>query len=81
MINQCQYCKAPCEDSYTCTECNDGWPTESCRCENNGDYCEACETFIEFRQMCVRLGRTPKASENPYINERYREELLREEND
>lgn len=79
--NHCQYCRQPSGDSYTCRECFEGWPHEYCRCENNGDYCPACEAFIEYRRQRVRLGRKPKASENPFINERYRQELLDEEAD
>ena len=78
-MNLCQYCRAPVEGSYTCKECNDGWPYEDCTCENNGGGCAACEAWIEYRRMKVALGRNPKASENPFINERYREELRTEE--
>lgn len=82
MINEsqkCQYCKGPSSDSYTCEVCDKGWPRESCSCENNGDYCVACESWIEYRRMSVQLGRKPKASENPFINEIYRDQLRYEE--
>ncbi len=50
----CQYCGAPSGESYTCATCTNGWPYEYCRCENNGDYCEACEKFIESRRAEVQ---------------------------
>lgn len=55
----CQYCKGPSFGGYTCEVCFTGWPREECRCENNGDYCEACAAWIEARQEAqFAMGRT-----------------------
>lgn len=47
---KCQYCKAPSPGSFICKDCLAGWPWDACRCENNGDLCEACEEWIEMRR-------------------------------
>ena len=49
----CQYCGQPTVNTYTCQACRDGWPVNDCRCENNGDYCEACQAWIEYRREAV----------------------------
>lgn len=46
---KCQYCNGPSPGSYTCEICRRDWPHNSCRCENNGDYCDVCLAFIEYR--------------------------------
>jgi hypothetical protein len=50
---KCQYCGGPSPNSYTCMECTLGWPRDKCKCENNGDYCDACFAWIEQRREVV----------------------------
>ena len=47
---KCQYCGGPSERGYTCEACEKGWPYDKCKCENNGDFCESCEAYIEARR-------------------------------
>lgn len=49
-MKNCQYCGEPSGNSYTCDACSAGWPNSNCRCENNGDYCPACEAWISYRK-------------------------------
>ena len=46
----CQYCKAETINSHTCKECNETFPWQKCRCENNGDACESCALWMECRK-------------------------------
>lgn len=65
----CPFCSS--ETVYLETEAEYNGLIESLRLRH--------EVELEYTRQRTRLGRTPKASENPYINERYREELEREE--
>lgn len=47
---KCQYCGGASPNTYTCKTCVDGWPYNTCKCENNGDYCDACREWIELRR-------------------------------
>jgi len=50
-MRHCQYCGAETVKSYTCKECNETRPhADRCRCENNGDYCDACYEWWESRR-------------------------------
>jgi hypothetical protein len=50
---KCQYCGGPSPKGYTCDTCKDGWPIDDCRCENNGDYCDACYEWVEKRRANI----------------------------
>ena len=47
-LKECQWCGSL-QDAYTCSECEAGWPRGACKCENNGDFCDACDEYVEQR--------------------------------
>jgi len=50
---KCQYCKQLTMRGYTCWGCENSIPWRDCCCENNGEYCEACQAWLEQRRAAV----------------------------
>lgn len=63
MNRTCQYCGTPSGDSYTCEFHERTFNPDACRCENNGDYCESCQMWVDSTPDALDVVREAEESE------------------